>query len=149
MSDEDLDREPAEGADADAADPALAKLRATILAEGAEIPGDLRGELDRELVAALEAARAAPMEMLFVAAASNRPRPLRLHVCARDGSADKMYSREWVEWAVEAGGTPYVVYRYKTGEDYAVPWNRSISLPDHLMANFSPALAIALFGGDG
>jgi hypothetical protein len=126
---------------------AWARCREILLRDRPGFPADLLIELEGELRPALAAAAAAAPETIMVSDATSRPLPLRLAVVVADHGADPMYQREWVEFAVEARGGLYVVYRFKNGEDHAVPWMPSISLPDGLMRSFGPALAAAVLGG--
>ncbi len=129
-------------------DPALKRLLTALTESWDPFPPDLGEDLKAELRDALAAAREAPVQILLCTDSRTRPRPLRLTVLASDYSADAMYRREWVEFAIEAGGRPYLIYRFKNGEDHAVPWSPSVSLPDGLIAECSPALATALYGDD-
>lgn len=132
-----------------AADDALARLRAQVLARWHAFPDTLRGDLDALLADALERAAAAAPEVLTVMDPASRPQRLRLATVVAEADLDSFYHNEWAELAVSHDGRLFLVYRRRDGGDYAVTWSQATTVPAPVMQALPDVLAAAMLDGDG
>lgn len=130
-------------------DTPLQRLRAQLLGRWEHFPSEWSDVLDLELTAALERASASQSEVITVMNPTSRPLHLRLAALVSDAGLDIMYKQEWAEFSVSDHGRCYLVYRRRAGEDYAIEWSPTTTMPASMLSLLSEPLARAILGGDG
>lgn len=126
-------------------DATIDKAIATLTADWDDFPEaeELRAFLSEQIAKAGEN----ELELLTIAGATSRPRPLRLVVLAT-GFNEQLYRREWTELSLSSAGDILVIFRDKDGGDYATPMGTASALPESLMSNLPPIVAMAVLGND-
>ena len=126
----------------------LNRLRKQLLLRWQTFPADQLNDLDSILSSALIDAAAAEPELITVMNPVTRPRRLQLATLVSDKGLDTMYQLEWAELAISSEGQCYLVYRRRSGGDYAIVWSPATTLPATMPGQLPESLALALLGGD-